>query len=554
MRRSEISAPVDPTAVALAALGALRVLSVSAPTIVAVDDLQWVDAPSLRALTFAVRRLEDARVGLVATVRTGFEYELTRLVARGSSAIGRIEIGGLDKRHLAELVLDRTGRTLTAAQLERLSQLSGGSPYYALELAATGDPELRVPETLTVKLRARLATLSEAARAVALTAATLGRFDDGVIGSLHGRLDELRTAAIVDDRGGSRWFAHPLLASTLLEMHAPEERRVVHLALAGALDNPDERALHLGRGIDEASEPVAEELESAADRLDARGAPETAATLAERAAALTPETDAAAKTRRLIKAADLYQAAGEGREHVLPLLERLAETLPAGPDRARVLVRLGWLGAQLDTITMPDAVAYQERALAEAGGVPDVSVPAHAALARLLGIGGDYRAALRNAELAVAAGATLEPNGMFPSPSGELGIARFFAGLGLDEQLFEDGIELESRVGRMVSPTRVRGSSSRRRCSVRDSCHALERSCSSCSSCRSSSNVSARPPVASSIWSSSRCVPATSHEQRPTQPSSSISIASCVGTSVTSGTRAASSRCTSDVSRMPAAR
>src|SRR2546427_2952471 len=64
LRRSTTVSAVDPTAVALAALGALRVLSGSTPTIVAVDDLQWVDAPSLRALTFAFRRLDDARVGL----------------------------------------------------------------------------------------------------------------------------------------------------------------------------------------------------------------------------------------------------------------------------------------------------------------------------------------------------------------------------------------------------------------------------------------------------------------------------------------------------------
>jgi DNA-binding CsgD family transcriptional regulator len=134
------------------------------------------------------------------------------------------------------------------------------------------------------------------------------------------------------------------------------------------------------------------------------------------------------------------------------LLERLVDELPAGPDRARVLVRLGWLGAQIDTMSTPDAIAYQERALTEAGGAEDVAVAAHAVLARMRGLGGDYRAGLRHAELAVEAGTTLESNGMFPSPTGELGIARFYAGLGLDEQLFEDGIELEARGGRVGEP------------------------------------------------------------------------------------------------------
>ena len=453
LRRSESGTTVDPTAVALAVLGVLRLLAGAAPLLVAVDDLQWADAPSLRALTFAFRRLEPARVGLLATVRTGVDLELTRLAERDGNAIDRIEVGGLGQRHLAQLVFERTGRTFTAPQLGRLAKLSGGSPYYALELASTGDPELPVPKSLAVALRARLDRLSPVARAAGMAAATLGRVDRVVTRGEHaGGLEELRAEGIVDVRSGELWFVHPLLASSLIEMHTLEERRVAHLALAGIVDDPDERALHLGRGTLEPSEEVALELEASASRLDRRGAPETAAVLAERAAALTPAHDDAARTRRLLLAADLYQGAGEARDHVRPLLERLAASLPPGPDRARVLVRLGWLGAQVDTMPMSDSVAYQEGALAEAEGDVDVATAAHAALARLLGIGGDYRAALRHAELAVAPGANVEANLMFPSPLGELGIARFLAGEGFDEQLFQEGIELESRFGRVGEP------------------------------------------------------------------------------------------------------
>ena len=453
LRRSDTAVTVDPLAVALATLGVLRLLSASSPLVIAVDDLQWVDAPSLRALTFAVRRLDAAPVGLIATVRVGFDLELTRLADRTGSALERIEIRGLPKRHLAQLVFERTGHSLTPPQLARITQLSAGSPYYALELAVSGDSETRVPESLAVALRARIARVSDEARAAGLAAATLGRFDPRVTGAENDSgILGLRAAGIVDERSGSLWFSHPLLASTLLEMHTLEERRGVHLSLAAVIDDRDERALHLGRGTETADEAVALELEVAADRQDARGAPETAAALAERAAALTPEGDAAARTRRIMKAADLYQAAGEGREHVYPSLEHLADVLPAGPDRARVLVRLGWLGAQIDTITGPDAIAYQERALAEADGAPDVAVAAHAVLARMRGLGGDYRAALGHAELAAAASAKVESFGMFPSPAGELAIARFYSGLGLDEQLFEDGISLEAQVGRVAEP------------------------------------------------------------------------------------------------------
>ena len=449
LRRSTSASRVDPTAVALATLGALRVLAGSTTTILAIDDLQWVDAPSLGALTFAFRRLDAARVGFLVTARTGVDGELTSIALRDPSSIGRIEITGLGKRHLAQLVLDRTGRTLSPPQLGKLAQLSGGNPFYALELAATGDPDLRLPETLAVTLRARLEALSDTARAAGLAAALLGRVDGRVVGP---GVDELRAAGIVENRATGPWFAHPLFASTLVEMHTEQEQRAVHLALAHVLEDIDERALHLGRGTDQPDETVAGELEEAARRLDERGAPETAAMLAERAAALTPEGNQTATTRRSIMAADLYSAAGERQAHVLPLLERLAKTLPAGPDHARVLVRLGWLGAQVDSLTTSDAVSYQQRALEECGDVQEVRAAAHAVLARMLGIGGDYRAGLRHAQLALAASDGIETAGIFPSPHGELGIAKFFAGEGLDEELFEQGIELESRAARVREP------------------------------------------------------------------------------------------------------
>ena len=443
LRRGEaVDASFDAAAVGLATLGVLRLLSAIAPVVVAIDDLQWVDRPSLRAVTYALRRLGEAPVALLGSVRLGTEVDLPD--------VDRVEIGGLAKRHLAELVFEQTGGTLSPSQLQRLADLSDGSPYYALELVAGDGLDGAVPETLAGALRARLAGLSDGARAAGLMAAALGRFDSKVLGAgARAAFDELRAAGVIDHVADGR-FAHPLLASTLLEMHTAEERRLAHLALANIVDDVDERAVHLGRGTATANDAVASELEDASLRLDARGAPETAATLAERAAELTPETDRPARTRRLLAAADLYSAAGEGREHVLPVLEQLVETLPPGADHARALVRLGWLGAQIDTMTGDEAIALQEQAIAEADGAHDVHMAANAVLARMRGLGGDYRAALHHAELAVIAGSP--PNGMFPSAAAELAIARWYAGLGLDEQLFADGIAIAARSARVSEP------------------------------------------------------------------------------------------------------
>ena len=59
----------EPEAISAAFVGAIRILARPQPLLVAVDDAQWLDASSHAVLAFALRRLEDERVGVLATVR-----------------------------------------------------------------------------------------------------------------------------------------------------------------------------------------------------------------------------------------------------------------------------------------------------------------------------------------------------------------------------------------------------------------------------------------------------------------------------------------------------
>src|SRR5436190_8906438 len=53
--------PPDPAAIAFALHSGLKTLAKRASVVVAVDDAQWLDQPSANALSFAARRLGDAR-------------------------------------------------------------------------------------------------------------------------------------------------------------------------------------------------------------------------------------------------------------------------------------------------------------------------------------------------------------------------------------------------------------------------------------------------------------------------------------------------------------
>ena len=62
--------PPEPRQIATAFRTALTVLARSAPVLVVVDDVQWLDPPSETAVGYAVRRMAAEPVGLICAQRT----------------------------------------------------------------------------------------------------------------------------------------------------------------------------------------------------------------------------------------------------------------------------------------------------------------------------------------------------------------------------------------------------------------------------------------------------------------------------------------------------
>ncbi|HXH34481.1 MAG TPA: tetratricopeptide repeat protein, partial [Plantibacter sp.] len=156
-------------------------------------------------------------------------------------------------------------------------------------------------------------------------------------------------------------FSHPLIASSVHGRATASRRRDVHRRLAAALTDPDERAPHLARGTVGSNEQVASELEAAADRASGRGAPRAAAELAAHAVRLTVPVEHDAHRRRTVVLADLLAVIGEG-DQARRLLREVAQVMPPGADRARVLLRLAeWSSADRDTV-----IGILNQALSEA--------------------------------------------------------------------------------------------------------------------------------------------------------------------------------------------
>jgi hypothetical protein len=115
-----------------AVLAALQRLSARRPVVVAVDDLQWLDSASGRALAHALRHLDDEAVGVLATVRVGPDPPIVdSLPATQVEAVDLAPLGLDDLRRM----LEGTVETISRPTLRRIHEVSGGNPLFALELA-----------------------------------------------------------------------------------------------------------------------------------------------------------------------------------------------------------------------------------------------------------------------------------------------------------------------------------------------------------------------------------------------------------------------------------
>src|SRR5215208_6295535 len=160
----------DPLALARATLEALRTLSVRAPLVIAIDDVQWLDDASKRVLAFAVRRRAQAPVVFVATLgaEAGDADPLALAKAFGPRAFTEIELGGLTAGAIQHLVHTRLGVRLPRPLLARVHRGSDGNPMCARELArslpdfadSAGAP-LPAPEALRELVRVRVAALPQ---------------------------------------------------------------------------------------------------------------------------------------------------------------------------------------------------------------------------------------------------------------------------------------------------------------------------------------------------------------------------------------------------------
>ena len=391
-------------------LGLLRAAGSERPLLVLIDDAQWLDASSLVCIGYAGRRLEGARVGMLAAARTD---------AGGAALAGRfsdaLPLHGLDRDDAARLLRASAGE-LAGTAVESMLDAAAGNPLALLELPALlSDHQRRglapfaaapVPGgDLWEAFDRRAAALgTEAGEAALVAAASFDRALAPVVGACCelgvdvSALERAEEASVLTLRGDQVDFTHPLLRGVVYGRSSNAARRRAHSALARHAE-PDAAAWHLATAALGPSAEVSAALEAAARRASARGAHTAAADAFERAAQLSE--DARARAGRLL-GAGLAAALGGDYERGTALLESVA-TVEQPRLRAAVwhLLALAWLSGAIRN-ALSNHASLTEEAERVAGLDPAAAAQLHADAAVIATVGGDCALALDSAEHAMA--------------------------------------------------------------------------------------------------------------------------------------------------------
>jgi DNA-binding CsgD family transcriptional regulator/tetratricopeptide (TPR) repeat protein len=324
----------------------------SEPVVLAVDDVQWSDAASLRWLTMLARNLWQAPILLALAIRSGPAtegYGLDELLRELKGAV--IRPAPLSSAAASQLLATRLGRAPTDQLAAACVEATGGNPFLLRTLADAlrqAGPSRRTDHVSWVRdvgaralartVTARLDALDREARVLAEAAAVLGDVGGAAaVGEIVGldpaeALDAAGRLAAADLLSGSDRveFSHPLVASAIRNAVGAATREqlqretAARLAAAGRVEEAAARLAELpARGDHEAAEILAR----AASIARTHGAPDIAATLLRRALAEPPRAE---------------------REH--ELLAILGEVLLAVGDPEAVEV----LAAALEPTTDPD--------------------------------------------------------------------------------------------------------------------------------------------------------------------------------------------------------
>ena len=345
------------------------------PTVLSVDDAQWLDAGSAEVFARIAQRVRRLPVLLVVAGRG----EATTLSFVGREALAGalhpLELTPFDAEQTAALVAAFLGARAEPGLVAWLARVADGTPLGLIEvLQATIDEgalspraghfafdrevaaRMHLPRGALALLERRLRELPDATRRVFEAAAVVGRtFEHGllaaVVGVMHDELEfalvEARRAGLIEALQEEGRFVHDSVREALLEGLEPLARRALHQRIAEALDriggaDPYVLATHYAAGEPEQSPArVMEVCRAACERALAAFDNEGALRFFETARAAAVRAGVEVGAELLVGAAEAELRIGAHAESVA-LFEAALEGTQGAVARATILGRIAW--------------------------------------------------------------------------------------------------------------------------------------------------------------------------------------------------------------------
>jgi DNA-binding CsgD family transcriptional regulator len=355
------------------------------PLVIAVDDAQWADRPSLQWLAYLAPRVEGLALSLLVALRSAEPAsEEAALLALRAEAATVVRPGVLSQGAVAAIVRERLGGEASNELCRAVRWASGGNPLYVRELLRTVelDPLVELDpaglltrggEGVAPQVAARVRRLDPRALQFAQALAVLGDGCELRHAAAIARVEmesALRLAAglvrleVLAEDGPPR-FLHPIVRDAVEASSGSDERDSAHRAAArllhadGAL--PGKVAAHLVR-VRPARDPwVVARLRDAARAAIESGAPQAGAELLRRALAEPPSPGERVEVLREAGRAEALA----GRETACARFEEALQLVADPRERAEIGLELAQ--AYAGVFRWVEAVDVSARALAELG-------------------------------------------------------------------------------------------------------------------------------------------------------------------------------------------
>ncbi len=325
------------------------------PTVLAIEDIHWADESTLDLVRFLGRRAGELGIVILVTYRADEVGTNDRL---------RVVLGDLTReratRRISVPVLSRAAVELlaegTSLAPDELYRLTGGNSFFVTEIVQAGTAD--VPPSARDVVLARMARLSDEARAVVQSAALIGtsidpRLLQQVAEPTLDLLDEVMASGVLVSDPDALRFRHEITRMSVAGDIPLHRRAPIHARILAALQ---------ADGCEDDAR-LAHHAEGAGDRAAVL---RCASRAAKRASQLASHRESAAQYRRALRfasgepdefVADLYDGlaiesslndrwpeAADAEERALALWHGLGDVLRQGDvlrRRSRTMWRLG---------------------------------------------------------------------------------------------------------------------------------------------------------------------------------------------------------------------